>query len=245
MWRTMNSLIVLRAQVNAIAPGRSKKSDGTICDDLHESDSDHCPHFVANVGAEMVTALDLTHDPTGGFDSYLFAEVLRIHRDQRIKYVISNRRKFSSYATSSYPAWTWRPYSGSDPHTNHVHISVLDAPISDTTTPWNLEGFASDMTPGQQYVLHVINYRIDAIIHMRPICNVPAYTASDGSKFPAITETNQLAVAVNQLLTTGGITPENIAEIATAVADAVDDSIPTAQETATATVQELTRELGD
>jgi hypothetical protein len=140
-WRVFNGLLVLRDQVNKIAPNRAKGADGTICDENHPTTSDHCPHDVPGVGSEMVSALDLTHDPAGGFDSYKFAEVLRQHRDPRIKYVISNTRMFSSYATSSYAAWTWRPYSGTDPHTGHVHISVLDAAISDTSTPWNLEGF--------------------------------------------------------------------------------------------------------
>lgn len=145
-WRAMNSILVLRNQVNLIAPNRNKGADGTVCDQNHPTTSDHCPHNVPSVGPEMVTALDLTHDPAGGFDSYKFAEVLRVHRDARIKYVISNKKMFSSYATSSYPAWTWRPYSGEDLHTNHVHVSVLDALISDTSIPWNLEGFVMALT---------------------------------------------------------------------------------------------------
>jgi len=141
-WRAMNSLIVLRDQANALAPYRSKASDGLVGDEDHQgTSSDHNPHYVPGVGNEIVTALDLTHDPAHGFDSYLFAETLRKHRDKRIKYVISNHRIFSSYVNGSRPAWAWGPYSGSDPHTNHVHISVLDEAISDTTTPWNLEGF--------------------------------------------------------------------------------------------------------
>lgn len=142
-WRAMQSLLVLRDQVNTLAPYRSKVSDGLVGDLAHQAEqSDHNPHYVAGVGAEMVTALDLTHDPAGGFDSYAFAEVLRLNRDDRIKYVISNLHIFSAYAVNGYAAWTWRPYSGTDPHTNHVHVSVLDAVISDTATPWNLEGFA-------------------------------------------------------------------------------------------------------
>lgn len=138
----MNSLLVLRNQANELAPGRSKASDGLVGDEEHqETNSDHNPHFVPGVGAEMVTALDLTHDPADGFDSYRFAEILRKRRDPRIKYVISNKRIFSSYKSGSRAAWEWGPYSGSDPHTNHVHISVLDAKISDTTTEWDLEGF--------------------------------------------------------------------------------------------------------
>lgn len=142
MWQAADSLLVLRDQVDIIAPDRSKGSDGLVCDENHPTSSDHCPHFVEGIGRDVVTALDLTHDPKNGFDSYEFAETLRVHRDKRIKYVISNHRMFSSYATSSSPAWTWRPYTGSDdPHTGHVHISVLDDPISASRMPWNLEGF--------------------------------------------------------------------------------------------------------
>lgn len=146
-WQAADSLLVLRDQVNVLAPNRSRASDGLVCDENHPTGSDHCPHFVEGIGRDVVTALDLTHDPGDGFDSFQFAEVLRKHRDNRVKYVISNGRMFSSYATSSYAAWTWRPYTGSsDPHTNHVHLSVLDAQISDSRVPWNLDGFGDDMT---------------------------------------------------------------------------------------------------
>ena len=193
MWRAMTSLLVLRNQVNVIAPTRSRASDGLVGDAAHQVEqSDHNPHTVVGVGREIVTALDLTHDLAHGFDSYRFAEVLRLNRDRRIEYVISNRRIFSSYAIGSRAAWTWGTYKGVDPHTNHVHVSVLDAVISDTATLWNLKGFEEDMTPSQQYVQHVMNYRLDAVIHNRPTCSVPAFTATDGSKFPAINEGNQL-----------------------------------------------------
>jgi hypothetical protein len=142
VWRAMNSLLVLRDQVNLIAPTRSKASDGLVGDPEHQATtSDHNPHFVAGVGDNIVTALDLTHDPARGFNSYFFADVLRAQRDRRIKYVISNHRIFSSYAVGSRPAWVWGSYNGVDPHTNHVHVSVLDATISDTRTPWDLGVF--------------------------------------------------------------------------------------------------------
>jgi hypothetical protein len=141
-WRAMESLLVLRDQCNVIAPNRDKGADGLVGDTTHQgSSSDHNPHNVPGVGSAMVTALDLTHDPPHGFDSYKFAETLRKHRDNRIKYVISNGRIFSSYANGDRAAWAWGSYSGTDPHVNHCHVSVLDKPVSDTNTPWNLEGF--------------------------------------------------------------------------------------------------------
>lgn len=155
-WRPMRSLAEtpssqttgLRGQVNAIAPGRSKASDGLVGDEVHETTSGHYPHYVSGVGSEIVTAWDCTNDPTNGCDSWLLAETLRQHRDKRIRYVISNKKIFSSYASGSRAAWTWGTYSGSNPHTGHCHIQTLDDKISDTTTPWNLEGF--DMTISEE-----------------------------------------------------------------------------------------------
>ena len=72
-------------------------------------------------GSHVVTAIDITHDPRNGFDSYGFAEFLRRTKDERIKYVISNGRIFNSQTL----AWEWRKYSGSNKHDHHVHISVL------------------------------------------------------------------------------------------------------------------------
>lgn len=193
-WRPMESLLVLRGQVDAIAPNRSRASDGLVGDEAHQStNSDHNPHYVAGVGDEIVTAIDLTHDPAHGFDSYKFAEALRRNRDSRIKYVISNYRIFSSYASGSRPAWTWGTYSGVDPHTNHVHASVLDAVISDTRTPWNLEGFEpmamSDVEWNTGWIVQGLVSMQDPIIIPANKNTVPP---APGAKLP-----NLLAQAVN------------------------------------------------
>lgn len=167
VWRAVNSLIVLRDQANVLAPRRSRASDGLKGDPAHAlTDSDHNPHFVPGLGANIVTALDLTHDPADGFDSYKFAETLRLNRDRRIKYVISNRRIFSAYVVGSTPAFVWRKYTGADPHTGHVHVSTLDAVISDTITPWNLEGFetvsSDDVIVGESQLWDKAANRSDA-----------------------------------------------------------------------------------
>lgn len=124
-WRLAKSLAVLRGQVNDMFPGRSKVSDGTIGDEKHASrSSDHNPWVkVGTMG--VVTALDLTHDPAEGLDSERLAEALLASRDPRIKYIISNR-KIASGADGPSP-WLWRKYSGANPHSMHVHISVEDS----------------------------------------------------------------------------------------------------------------------
>lgn len=133
-WRLARSLIVLRDQVNALVPNRDKSSDGSIGDENHSArTSDHNPNEHG-----VVCAIDITHDPAHGFDSYAFADMLRSpgHRDPRIKYIISNRR-IASGENEDHPAWVWRPYSGTNPHDHHVHISVKpDKAHYDSVADW-------------------------------------------------------------------------------------------------------------
>ncbi len=134
-WRVAKSLNTLKAQVDAAWPSRNDDIDGTIGDAAHAArKSDHNPNEDG-----VVTARDITHDPASGADMGALAERLRLSRDPRIKYVIFNWRMFSSYPTSSYPAWTWRPYSGVNGHKTHVHISVVGSPsLYDDPQLWDI-----------------------------------------------------------------------------------------------------------
>lgn len=135
-WRVAGGLKRLRQEIDLLAPGRSKASDGSIGDARHAvSTSDHNPWVEAD-GMGVVTAIDITHDPARGCDCALLAERLREARDPRIKYVIWNRRIFSSVRQP----WVWRSYTGSNPHAHHVHVSVQSQPeLFDDAAPW---GFA-------------------------------------------------------------------------------------------------------
>lgn len=141
-WRVALALDALLDEVNARAPRRSTASDGSIGDTAHSSrTSDHNPN-----SAGVVCARDITDDKAGGHNATEFAEFLRRSRDKRIKYVIDEGRMFSSYATSTRPAWTWGPYSGSNLHAKHTHISVVSDPaLYDSTDPW---GWASAPSKG-------------------------------------------------------------------------------------------------
>jgi hypothetical protein len=133
-WRVAYSLMTILAQVDEAAPNRSKAADGTIGDAAHSSrTSDHNPD--AN---GVVRARDITHDPANGADMHALTEALRLSRDPRIKYVIWNARMFSSYATSTFPAWAWRPYSGSNLHLKHAHLSVVADIRADDTSDWTI-----------------------------------------------------------------------------------------------------------
>lgn len=136
-WRLAKSLEQLRQQVNDSAPGRSTISDGSIGDTAHSNrTSDHNPWC----GPGVVTAIDITDDPSAGADMKGLTESLRLSQDPRIKYVIFSGRMFSSYPTSSTPAWTWRPYTGINAHAHHAHISVQCDVSKDSMRPWDIEG---------------------------------------------------------------------------------------------------------
>jgi hypothetical protein len=137
-WRMARALETLLAEINAAAPERSKASDGGIGDPRHAARrrSDHNPCACCTV----VCARDFTHDPAAGFDSYTFAEWLRDRvgtwREPRVRYVISDG-KICSGAGQLHAAGVWRPYTGSNPHAHHVHVSVRHgAEHYDNDAPW-------------------------------------------------------------------------------------------------------------
>jgi hypothetical protein len=134
-WRTANSLIRLREQINAMAPNRSKASDGTIGDASHQTrDSDHNP-WVRDGATGVVTAMDITEDSGDGCSAEAIVEALVRSRDPRIKYIIWDRKIISS----SVSPWAKRDYNGRNPHTKHFHISVLpDKAQYDSTADWTI-----------------------------------------------------------------------------------------------------------
>lgn len=149
-WRLAESLKVLREQVNEEFMTRSKAADGTIGDEAHASrSSDHNP-WVRDGSQGIVTALDLTHDPASGFDSYRFAESLIANRDSRVKYIISNRKIVSGDAGPK--PWVWRAYTGKNPHNHHVHVSVKsDKAFYDNKAKWEFQVNPPGTTPTRDY----------------------------------------------------------------------------------------------
>ena len=138
-WRPAQCLLTLRREVNAKAPNRRTTEDGLIGDEAHQTrDSDHNP-WVRDGQVGVVTAIDITHDPAHGCDADELAETLIRRKDRRIKYIIRDRKIASSYPKGSVPAWTWRRYTGANPHKTHVHISVsAEKELYDDPAPWRI-----------------------------------------------------------------------------------------------------------
>lgn len=143
-YRIAESLDVLRRECDARAPGRNKASDGWIGDAAHAATaSDHNPNPEG-----VVCALDVTNDPGAGADVGAWADFWRQHPHPDVKYCIWNRQLWSAYEAHGVPPFTWRPYSGSDPHTSHVHVSVGVGPDGHSTPPYDDQDSWFDLNRG-------------------------------------------------------------------------------------------------
>ncbi len=164
------ALDTLLAEVNDHAPTRSKASDGGRASSSHSKQnptSDHEPNR-----ADVWTAFDFTHDPTHGLSCSVMASALDklfgVHPAMGAgSYIIWNGRIKSFNRRSE----GWRPYTGSNPHTKHLHLSVSDAATGyDSRRPWNLWRKAPAPTPAK--VTRVMQARallLEAIKHSGPI----------------------------------------------------------------------------
>jgi len=110
-WRLAKSLETLRSEILRYKPGTTV---WTIGDEDHQSGySDHNPN-----SAGVVCAIDVLGN--AGLSLNTFANAVKNSGHPQVKYVIYNRKIWSKAKSSQ----GWRDYTGSDPHTGHVHVSV-------------------------------------------------------------------------------------------------------------------------
>ena len=100
------------AEATRLWPKRSTASDGILPSAAHSIQNPKSDHELGN-------AFDLTNDPAVGCNAHDLAEAIRLRNDARVKYVISARRIWTPAISR-----TWRPYTGSNPHTSHIHVSI-------------------------------------------------------------------------------------------------------------------------
>lgn len=121
--------VTLRNQINRRFPKRDKRSDGWIGDSSHQASttSDHNPDWSAG-GVVRAIDIDADLDPKSGNHKLAneLAEQLRYlgksGKERRISYVIWNKQ-----ICSPREDWRWRPYTGSNAHTHHIHCSFTPA----------------------------------------------------------------------------------------------------------------------
>jgi hypothetical protein len=225
-----NGLDVLLAQIDAIAPGRSKASDGSIGDAAHQArTSDHNPESPPPPGNpdDQVDARDFTHDPAHGADMGQISERIRLSRDRRVRYVIFSGRIFYGYNRPDLPAFTWTEYHGTDDHSGNMHVSVNDI-HHDETQPWSIGMDKSDEKA-------LIN-RVNAMIDMAPV-----NPFGDSLK----PEPNKLAEALNQIMAGMGELAPLLTSILARLEALEQGPAPTYTGTATLTLQSHAPEVAD
>lgn len=119
-WRLAQSLALYVREADRRFPERDRTSDGSIGDLAHASrESDHNPYD------GWVHAIDLDEDLARGVTLKPLWDYLIRVRDPRIRYLIYEGRIVKSYNDSAgHKAWVPYPYTGSNAHTQHLHLSI-------------------------------------------------------------------------------------------------------------------------
>jgi hypothetical protein len=205
-WREVRSLLRLLWQIDAMAPNRSRASDGTIGDEAHQlRTSDHNPRLVPALGTTpVVLALDITHDPARGCDTHALAEDIRLSRDRRVSYVIANRQ-----ITGPNHGWQWDPYTGTDPHINHMHVSVLATVLADDITDWTIEG--DTVALEDKDIARIVEAIFNRQVNGSRLADIVGREQGTNVDLPG--ELAALSAKLDELPTGGGLSPEDRAAI--------------------------------
>lgn len=178
-WILVPCLEALRAEVNRLAPGRDKTSDGTIGDTAHQGrTSDHNDDEIGNVpirdadAEHEVHALDLDvnlNEPGLTMEDVVQHIVGRCRSgaEKRLRYVIYNRRIWEASN-----GWKQRVYTGDSPHTEHAHFSAsYETSREADTSSWHLDELGDDMLVKKgdigeqvkfwQYVLNDLGFALE------------------------------------------------------------------------------------
>lgn len=125
-YRLVPCLVELRAEVDAIAPGRDRGADGWIADEAHyaRGTSKHIPNRYG-----WVRALDIDSTgpwPAGAELNDQVEHIRQQHRqgrDHRLRNIIWRGR-----ISSKTWGWSWKPYGGVSAHFDHAHFEADDDP---------------------------------------------------------------------------------------------------------------------
>jgi len=131
-WRLATPLAELLAEVNVAYPKRSKRSDGTKGDAAHaRTNSRHNVHGGDTVRDNVVEAIDITHDPKGGYDAHAHARRVAANPPRCIDNIISNGWIWS-YETG------WQLYHGSNKHDRHAHYDIRNGYERASNYNWSI-----------------------------------------------------------------------------------------------------------
>lgn len=156
-WKLAPSLATLFAEINTEWPKRDRSLDGTVGDAAHAArKSEHNPNADPHddVPDGMVTACDIDKDGIN-----VPRVINALVGEPRVWYVIHDRRIYSRTH-----AWEPRTYEGPNPHTGHIHVSLMqtrEACLS--TRPWGIHETKPTPPPAKETPYQ----RVARIAHQR------------------------------------------------------------------------------
>lgn len=151
--RLAHCLLEGMAELNALYPQRPQgPQEGTIGDTNHLSEgwqnSDHNPWVVDAQGQGVVRAWDI-QVLNAPFNAQALADHLASLMRGRAKFFGSRGYVIYNGRITAWQPWaTWQPYTGPDPHREHIHVSVGTGQDEyDNTTSWGLAALAHPAPP--------------------------------------------------------------------------------------------------
>jgi hypothetical protein len=153
-WKVSPILAPLIADVKREFPGIVI---GTIGDPAHRAEKTGSDHNPDQYG--FVCAADFMYGHGFGATQAeaLFRRLIAL-RDSRLAYEISNRQIVSA----TVQPYKVRAYTGTDPHTGHVHVSVNHAQSPRPTTSWNVypPALEDDMPSSAEVVKALLDQKL-------------------------------------------------------------------------------------
>lgn len=167
-FRLAHSILQGMSELNALFPRRSQgPQEGTVGDTTHRAEGSGSDHNPNDVGVVRAWDIDVTGND---FNAQTLANYLALLMRNHFKmfgtkgYVIYNR------GITPWSPWAapWMPYTGSDPHNRHIHLSVGSLPVEyDFTGAWNLaSAFRAPVpTPAKDWFTMATENELTALNH--------------------------------------------------------------------------------
>lgn len=220
-WYIDEGLTVLKRAWLTLFPNAVVYSVGDASHLEEGNKSQHNPEAAGSLpgqDAGEVDALDfMIGYGVGATDLQKLFDDLREGRDPRIFYIIHNRKIVSSVTQP----WVVRPYTGSDPHTDHVHLSVNDK-FDNNQSEWKMGDDDVDQADANQIATAVVaklRTTAEDLSDTERIYIGKQVDAQLAPRFAAILS------AVQGIDVTAEFDPQTLAGLARDIADALPDDL--------------------